>query len=74
MHGIVRITRPPLGDLIGKEWQICQLGAVLRSCGPANAAPEWQVGSLGWWSRDLVGACPLEGIVMPSYQIVGEID
>jgi hypothetical protein len=28
-----------------------------------NAAPEWQAGSLGWWSRDLVGACPLEGCV-----------
>jgi len=28
----------------------------------ANAAPEWQAGSLGWWRRDLVGACPLGGV------------
>ena len=28
-----------------------------------NAAPEWQAGSLGWRSRELVVACPLEGLV-----------
>ena len=29
----------------------------------ANAAPEWQAGSLGWRSRGLMEACPLEGLV-----------
>jgi hypothetical protein len=29
----------------------------------SNAAPEWQAGRLGWRSRDLVVACPLEGLV-----------
>ena len=29
----------------------------------ANAALEWQAGSLGWRSRELVEACPLEGLV-----------
>jgi hypothetical protein len=28
-----------------------------------NAAPEWQAGKLGWYSRELVVACPLEGLV-----------
>ncbi len=28
-----------------------------------NAAPEWQARCLGWLSRVLVVACPLEGIV-----------
>jgi len=28
-----------------------------------NAAPEWQAGSMGWRSRVLVVACPLEGLV-----------
>jgi hypothetical protein len=27
------------------------------------AAPEWEAGSLGWRSREVVGACPLEGLV-----------
>jgi hypothetical protein len=30
--------------------------------GPPNAAPEWQAGSVGQ-SRELVEACPLEGLV-----------
>ena len=29
----------------------------------SNAAPEWQAGSLGWRSRGLMVACPLEGLV-----------
>jgi hypothetical protein len=29
----------------------------------SNAAPEWQAGSLGWRSRGLVEAYPLEGPV-----------
>jgi hypothetical protein len=29
----------------------------------ANAAPEWQAGSLRWRSRELSVACPLEGLV-----------
>jgi len=29
----------------------------------ANAAPEWQAMRLGWLSRELMGACPLEGCV-----------
>jgi hypothetical protein len=29
----------------------------------ANAAPEWQAGSLEWRSRELKEACPLEGLV-----------
>jgi hypothetical protein len=28
-----------------------------------NAAPEWQAGSLEWRSRELMAACPLEGLV-----------
>jgi hypothetical protein len=28
-----------------------------------NAAPEWQAKSVGWRSRKLVVACPLEGLV-----------
>jgi len=28
-----------------------------------DAAPEWQAGSLGWRSRKLVVAFPLEGLV-----------
>ena len=28
-----------------------------------NAAPEWQARCLGWLSRELVVACPLEGLV-----------
>ena len=45
---------------------------------PSNAAPEWQAGRLGWLSRELVGACPLEGLVrlnettlQPSRETVG---
>ena len=30
---------------------------------PSNAAPEWQAGSMGWRRRELVVACPLEGLV-----------
>jgi hypothetical protein len=30
---------------------------------PSNAAPEWQAKSMWWRSRDLVVACPLEGLV-----------
>jgi len=30
---------------------------------PTNADPEWQARSLGWRSRELVVACPLEGLV-----------
>lgn len=33
----------------------------------ANASPEWQAGSLGWRSRELMVACPLEGIVRRSH-------
>jgi hypothetical protein len=29
----------------------------------SNAAPEWQAMSLGRRSRELVAACPLEGLV-----------
>lgn len=29
-----------------------------------NAAPEWQASRLCWRSRLLLGACPLEGLVM----------
>ena len=36
--------------------------SIILSC-PANAAPEWQAGSLRWRSRELVAACPLEGLV-----------
>jgi hypothetical protein len=28
-----------------------------------NAAPEWQAEILGWRSKELVAACPLEGLV-----------
>jgi hypothetical protein len=37
----------------------------LRSDQRGNAAPEWQAGILGWQSRVLVVACPLEGPVRP---------
>ena len=30
---------------------------------PPTAAPEWQAKSLGMRSRELLGACPLEGLV-----------
>ena len=30
---------------------------------PWNAALEWQAGSLRWRSRELMVACPLEGLV-----------
>lgn len=29
----------------------------------SNAAPEWQARSLGWRSREVMAACPLEGLV-----------
>jgi hypothetical protein len=29
----------------------------------ANAALEWQAGNLEWRSRELMEACPLEGLV-----------
>lgn len=29
----------------------------------AYAAPEWQTGSLRWHSREIMAACPLEGLV-----------
>jgi hypothetical protein len=28
-----------------------------------NAAPEWQARSFGWQSKELIVACPLEGLV-----------
>ncbi len=28
-----------------------------------NAAPEWQADSLRWRSREIMEACPLEGLV-----------
>ena len=28
-----------------------------------QAAPEWQASSLGWRSREIMVACPLEGLV-----------
>ena len=31
-------------------------------CSQSNAAPEWQAMSLGWHSRELMVACPLEGL------------
>lgn len=31
--------------------------------GKANAALEWQAGSLGWRGREQMVACPLEGLV-----------
>jgi hypothetical protein len=33
----------------------------------ANAALEWQAGSLRWRSGELLVACPLEGLVRPLY-------
>jgi hypothetical protein len=30
---------------------------------PSNAAPEWQALSMRWRSREIVVACPLEGLV-----------
>ena len=35
-----------------------------------NAAPEWQAGRLGWRSKELVVACPLEGLVRHRPEIV----
>jgi hypothetical protein len=41
---------------------------VARLVDPSNAAPEWQAMSLWRRSRELEGACPLEGLVgMLSY-------
>jgi hypothetical protein len=39
------------------------MAVVTVSSDPSNAAPEWQAGSIGWRSRELVVACPLEGLV-----------
>jgi hypothetical protein len=39
---------------------------IQRSPGSAcqsNAAPEWQAVGFGWRSREIVEACPLEGLV-----------
>jgi hypothetical protein len=33
----------------------------------ANAAPEWQAGSLRWRSRKQMEACPFEGLVGRNY-------
>jgi hypothetical protein len=33
---------------------------------PSNAALEWQARCMGWHSRGLVVACPLEGLVRQS--------
>ena len=38
----------------------------------SNAVPEWQAGSLGWRSRELVGACPLEGLVRSVYLLYSQ--
>jgi hypothetical protein len=38
--------------------------AILVVLRPHNAAPEWQAGSLGSRSRELLVACPLEGLVV----------
>jgi len=38
-------------------------GILLGQAIEANAAPEGQAGNLRWRSRELVGACPLEGLV-----------
>jgi hypothetical protein len=41
-------------------------GISKRRQDPSNAAPEWQARRLGWRSRELKVACPLEGAVMPN--------
>ena len=35
----------------------------------SNAAPEWQARRLGWRCRELVVACPLEGLVRHNHHI-----
>ena len=39
------------------------LPCITVCCDPPNAALEWQAKSLGWRSRKLIEACPLEGLV-----------
>jgi hypothetical protein len=39
------------------------IGCVLAFCDPSSAAPEWQAKILGWRSRNMQVACPLEGLV-----------
>ena len=34
---------------------------------PQNAALEWQAESMRWHSKELVVACPLEGLVRRSF-------
>jgi hypothetical protein len=50
----------PWGLAASKSW--FQAGESFASI-PPNAAPEWQARSLGWRSKELMVACPLEGLV-----------
>ena len=58
-----------LGELVRVEYQvhvfkIRSSSLVLESAfGEPNAAPEWQAGGLWGKSRQLLEACPLEGLV-----------
>jgi hypothetical protein len=45
-----------------KDSMLWQTGYDIKM-GLSNAAPEWQAWRLGWRSRELLEACPLEGCV-----------